>query len=111
MASEKKASGHLSAFLGKQAPPGRRGPAAKDAAKVPAARKSAAKAAGAAPREAGGGKRRLSDGREQLLVYLQPEGIRELKLAVLDKEAESVSAIVAEAVNTWLQGRGRQPLA
>lgn len=53
----------------------------------------------------------LSDGRVQALVYLQPAGVRELKRAVLDGQAESISAAVADAVNTWLLKHNRPPVA
>lgn len=53
----------------------------------------------------------LSDGRVQALVYLQPAGVRELKRAVLDGQAESISAAVADAVNAWLLKHKRPPVA
>lgn len=44
-------------------------------------------------------------------MYLRPEGIYQLKEAVLKREAKSVSAIAAEAVNDWLLKHGRPPVA
>lgn len=55
-------------------------------------------------------KRRLSDGREQMLVYLQPEGIKQLKRIGVEEE-RSGSELVAEAVNQWFQKRGLPPVA
>lgn len=55
-------------------------------------------------------RRQLSDGRQQLLTYLQPEGIKQLKRLSVDRE-ESVSALVARAVNEWFQRQQLPPLA
>ena len=62
-------------------------------------------------REKTSSKRRATkDGREQMLVYLFPEGIKELKLAAVEGN-RTVSSIVGEAVNEWLQRNGRPPVA
>lgn len=62
-------------------------------------------------REKSSPKRRATkEGREQMLVYLFPEGIKELKLAAVE-ESRTVSSLVAEAVNEWLQKHGRPPVA
>ena len=53
---------------------------------------------------------RTKGGKAQLLVYLQPGGIRELKIAAIDR-GTSASAIVAEALNEWFQRNGRPPVA
>lgn len=83
----------------------------KGRAKSPAAAVAASGSPATAAAAASSGRRALADGREQVLVYLQPDGIRELKLAVLDRQATSVSAIVAEAVNAWLVAHDRPPVA
>ncbi len=46
-----------------------------------------------------------------MLVYLRPEGIYQPKEAVLRAEGESVSAIVAAAVNELLVKHKRPPVA
>lgn len=126
MAEQKKAGG-LGRFLERQSlgP----GPAAAGAApSAPAKRASAGKTAGAAQEgvtgvspkktarraaEAADGprqRRATKGGKEQMLVYLQPSGITELKiLAVHDRR--STSDLVADAVNAYLQKRGRPPVA
>jgi hypothetical protein len=48
--------------------------------------------------------------RKQLLVYMFPEGIKELKL-IAAEEGRTMSSLVSEAVNEWLQKRGRPPVA
>lgn len=63
-----------------------------------------------AGRSAGTRRRATKDGREQLLVYLRPEGIRELKLAALEGDT-TASAIVADALNAWFQRHSRPPVA
>lgn len=49
-------------------------------------------------------KRVLADGRQQVLLYLPPEMIRELKLAAVDRDT-SVSLLVEEAVAAWRRQR------
>lgn len=46
----------------------------------------------------------LADGRQQVLLYLPPEMIRELKLAAVDLDT-SVSQLVEEAVAAWRRRR------
>lgn len=53
----------------------------------------------------------MTDGRVQALIYMQPSGVLELKRAVLDGEADSMSHAVVEAVNNWLIDHRRPPLA
>lgn len=108
MAAAKKTGGNLAAFMEKARP--------QTAPPAPARSSKQVTTNGAAPRgkaaaRAESGRRALTDGREQLLIYLQPQGIRELKLAVLDGLGHSVSAIAAEALNEWLQKQGRPPVA
>lgn len=55
-------------------------------------------------------RRKLKDGREQLLTYLQPAGIRELKLLGIDQD-RPVTDLVTEAVNDLLQKYKRPPVA
>lgn len=55
--------------------------------------------------------RRTRSGREQLLVYMHREGIKELKRAVLDDLGDNVSDLVCEAVNEWLLKHKRPPVA
>lgn len=47
---------------------------------------------------------------EQLLVYLQPAGIKRLKMIGV-QEDRAVFHLVAEAVNEWFQRRGLPPVA
>ncbi len=49
--------------------------------------------------------RKREDGRRQLLVYLPPDLIKELKRAALDAE-RNVYDIVEEASREWLSRRG-----
>lgn len=49
-------------------------------------------------------------GREQFLVYMQPEGKKQVKLLALDRGV-SASDCIVEAVNEWLQKHGRPPVA
>lgn len=51
-------------------------------------------------------RRATRDGREPLVVYLRPEAIKALKMAALGDDT-TASAIVAEAVQTWLRDRGK----
>jgi hypothetical protein len=51
--------------------------------------------------------RKRPDGRRQLLVYLQPDVIRELKQAALsDKEERPAYVLAEEAIRQWLKSRG-----
>ncbi len=47
------------------------------------------------------------DGRRQLLVYLEPELIKELKKAALDEDRTAYE-IVEEATREWLARRGKK---
>lgn len=49
-------------------------------------------------------------GREQFLIYMQPEGKKQIKLLALERGV-SASDCVVEAVNEWLQKHGRPPVA
>jgi hypothetical protein len=49
-------------------------------------------------------RRSLADGRQQLLIYLPPALIRELKVLALDEES-SVSQLAEQALTSWLAGR------
>jgi hypothetical protein len=93
-----------------QAPGVAERPAARAAAGPPAA--GAGKDAGSTPRVAPRRRerRRTKEGKEQLLVYLFPAGVKELKLIGVEED-RSTSELVAEAVNEWLQRRGRPPVA
>ena len=51
-------------------------------------------------------RRSTRDGREPLVVYLRPESIRALKMAALENDT-TVSAIVADLADQWLQVQGR----
>jgi uncharacterized protein YkwD len=105
--TDQKKPNALAAFLGKQTPP----PAPR-AARPTKSTGAKTTASSASPPASEASKRTLGDGRQQLLVYLHPAGVRELKKAVhVEELGESVSAVVAEAVNEWLQKRGLQPLA
>lgn len=51
--------------------------------------------------------RKRPDGRRQLLIYLDPKVIRELKLAALtDKEERPAYELAEEAIKQWLSNRG-----
>jgi antitoxin-like ribbon-helix-helix protein len=52
-------------------------------------------------------KRATSDGRQPLVVYLRPESIRALKIAAVENDT-TASAIVAEAVSSWLSARDKR---
>jgi hypothetical protein len=52
-------------------------------------------------------KRATSDGRQPLVVYLRPESIRALKIAAVENDT-TASAIVAEAVSSWLSAREKR---
>ena len=49
-------------------------------------------------------------GREQFLIYMQPEGKKQIKLLALERGV-SASDCIVEAVNEWLQKHGRPPVA
>lgn len=97
MADPKKKGPGLGAFMQRQGGPEGPVPAApgKTAADTPQRRKE---------------RRKLKDGREQLLTYLQPAGIRELKLLGIDQD-RPVTDLVTEAVNDLLQKYKRPPVA
>ncbi len=66
-------------------------------------RKRPAAQIGEVPVTAGGSRKRvLADGRQQVLLYLPPAMIRELKLSAVEMET-SVSQLVEEAVAAWRQ--------
>jgi len=67
--------------------------------KVVDERRSGARAGGddTRPRK----RRATRDGREPLVVYMQPEAIKALKIAALQHDT-TASAIVSEAVSAWL---------
>lgn len=48
-----------------------------------------------------------SDGRRAFLVYMDPEIIRNLKMAALDEDRNAYE-IVEETVAQWLASRGRK---
>lgn len=101
----------LGKFLERQGAPRPTAPPSAEAVTPPAAQTGAAEAGGVRRRGSDRTSRRATkDGREQLLIYLRPEGIKELKLAALDGDT-TASAIVAEAVNGWFQRHGRPPVA
>ena len=52
-------------------------------------------------------RRSTRDGRQPLVVYMQPESIKALKIAALEHDT-TASAIVAEAVSTWLGTHGKR---
>lgn len=97
MAEQKKKGAGLGAFMQRQGGAEGSAPAApgSSAADTPQRRKE---------------RRRLKDGREQLLTYLQPAGIRELKLLGIDLD-RPVTDLVTEAVNDLLQKYRRPPVA
>jgi hypothetical protein len=97
MEEQNKKKGALGSFMAKQAAPRAAAAASEESEQKPTATRK--------------GRRSLRDGREQMLVYLRPEGIYQLKEAVLRAEGESVSAIVAAAVNEWLVKHQRPPVA
>lgn len=101
----------LGKFLERQGAARPTAPIGTEAVTPPAAQTNIMEASGVTRR--GGdrtGRRATKDGREQLLIYLRPEGIKELKLAALDGDT-TASAIVADAVNAWFQRHGRPPVA
>jgi hypothetical protein len=53
-------------------------------------------------------KRTRADGRKPLLVYLQPDIIKQLKKAALDEERTAYE-ITEEAVREWLSARRVSP--
>ena len=54
------------------------------------------------PREEASAPRTRSDGRRQLLIYLDPELIKELKRAALDEDRAAYE-IAEEAIREWLR--------
>ena len=57
-----------------------------------------------APAEAAPSRKRRAtrDGREPLVIYMLPASIKALKIAAIEQDS-TASAIVAEAVTTWLR--------
>ena len=119
-----KKTGRLSAFLGSQpgapsraplvpppAPPDPRQIDLVDAVTAADPTSNDPTPAPAPTRRAARAPRRTRSGREQLLVYMHREGIKELKRAVLDDLGENVSDLVCEAVNDWLLKHRRPPVA
>jgi hypothetical protein len=52
-------------------------------------------------------KRRVTrDGRHPLVIYMRPEAIKALKMAALEDDT-TASAIVGDAVSSWLASRAR----
>ncbi|MHC2462433.1 hypothetical protein [Bradyrhizobium embrapense] len=52
--------------------------------------------------------RKRSDGRRQLLVYLDPKVIRDLKLAALnDEDGRPAYELAEEAIKQWLGNRAK----
>jgi len=51
-------------------------------------------------------RRSTRDGREPLVIYLQPESIRALKMAALEADT-TASAIMADVLAVWLRAQGR----
>jgi post-segregation antitoxin (ccd killing protein) len=49
-----------------------------------------------------GASRKRADGRKQLLVYLEPEVIKELKKTAVDMET-TASALTEQALQAWLK--------
>lgn len=49
-----------------------------------------------------GASRKRADGRKQLLVYLEPEVIKELKKTAVDLET-TASALTEQALQAWLK--------
>jgi hypothetical protein len=65
----------------------------------------------AEPASAGGRQRkRLGDGRESMLIYIHPEGKVQLQLLKIET-GKPVTALVAEAINAFLQANGKPPVA
>jgi hypothetical protein len=59
------------------------------------------------PKEEVSGARKRADGRRQMLVYLQTDIIRELKLAAIAEERPSYE-LVELAISEWLLKRGKR---
>jgi hypothetical protein len=59
------------------------------------------------PREEASGARARSDGRRQLLIYMDPEVIRQLKRAALDEDRPAYE-VAEEAIREWLRTRKRK---
>ena len=51
-------------------------------------------------------RRSTRDGREPLVIYLQPGSIRALKIAALEADT-TASAIMADMLGAWLRTQGR----
>jgi hypothetical protein len=59
------------------------------------------------PREEASAARTRSDGRRQLLIYLDPELIRDLKRAAIDEDRPGYE-LAEEAIREWLRTRKRK---
>jgi hypothetical protein len=59
------------------------------------------------PREEASAPRTRSDGRRQLLIYLDPELIKELKRAALDEDRAAYE-VAEEAIREWIRTRKRK---
>jgi hypothetical protein len=59
------------------------------------------------PREATSVARTRSDGRRQLLIYMDPEVIKELKRAALAEDRPAYE-LAEEAIREWLRARKRK---
>jgi hypothetical protein len=59
------------------------------------------------PREEASAARTRSDGRRQLLIYMDPEVIKELKRAALDEDRPAYE-VAEEAIREWLRARKRK---
>ena len=58
------------------------------------------------PDSTGRKRRSTRDGRQPLVIYLRPESIRALKIAALERDT-TASAIMADALDAWLDSRPR----
>lgn len=59
------------------------------------------------PRKSNESSRERPDGRRQLLVYLAPDVVKDLKKAAVDADRPAYE-IVEEAVATWLDAHGKR---
>jgi hypothetical protein len=59
------------------------------------------------PKEEASAARARSDGRRQLLIYLNPDLIKELKRAALDED-KAAYELAEEAILEWLKRRRRK---
>jgi hypothetical protein len=113
MSAERKRTTHASPALDRRQPSARRSAAREGADAQPSGRRKSDIASGAGDTalrtqtERAATRRSTRDGREPLVVYLRPESIKALKFAALEEDS-TASAIVAEAVSTWLEARVRR---